>query len=419
MRTLVGLCLCVLLAVSLHAQQNIFWSRDHIYANGKEVATVTPTPSDQTAPTAPTGLNYSNVTATSATLSWSASSDSGGSNLQGYRIHRQIGTGASLPVGTVNAGQLSWTDPHLQPSVSYNFTVRGFDGAQNLSAPSNTVSFTTSSAASDTAAPSIPINLTGRGLSATSIQLNWAASTDAGASGVRFYHVYRDGGYIATTSNASLVDATGLAANTSYSYTVAAADIAGNTSAQSTAVAVLTKRLLVFSDNFNRADTGNLLNTNWQATAWGISFNTAFLPPQYTAGWYDAWTATSQANFQATVKVLNTLPQTGGAGIAFWGDWTTGRYRAYLSLTSVLLYYFDAQNNGSPIASATNVSVPCTLTVIANSATRTIQILINGIEKIHFTETDTSRPNSGRIALTASQAPSQPGAIVDDFTLEQ
>ncbi len=418
MRTLVGLCLCVLLAVSLHAQQNIFWSRDHIYANGKEVATVTPQPSDQTAPTAPTGLNYSNVTATSATLSWSASSDSGGSQLQRYIIYRQIGSGPSLPVGTVNAGTVSFTDPHLQPSVSYNFTVRAFDGAQNLSVPSNTVSFTTSSTASDTTAPSVLINLTGRGLSATSIQLNWAASTDAGGSGVRFYHVYRDGGYIATTSNASLVDATGLAANTSYSYTVAAVDVAGNTSAQSTAVAVLTKRTIVFSDNFNRADTNNLFNTNWQTTFWGISLNTAVLPKQYTLAWRDALSATTQTHFQVTAKILHNPYWT---GLAFWGDNLTGRYRAYFWGTSLVLSWFDSQNNEALVTSVQNVgTTPRTLVVLANSSTRNIQVFVDGVQKINFSETDTSRTNSGRIGLTAYlQSGSTTDAMIDDFTLEQ
>jgi fibronectin type III domain protein len=90
-------------------------------------------------------------------LSWTGSTDSGGSNLAGYKIYRQVGTGASLPVGTVAAGTTSFTDPHLQPSTGYTFkivafdnlqdrvayTVRAVDNATNASAASTAANVTT------------------------------------------------------------------------------------------------------------------------------------------------------------------------------------------------------------------------------------------------------------------------------------
>src|SRR5262245_42692711 len=111
------LCVIVLVVtIGAEAQQTIYWKKDHIYAGpgGGEIAIVTPPPSDQTAPSAPTSLASSNVTATSIQLGWGASTDSGGSGLAGYKVYRQLGSGANLPVGTVTG--LGFTDQPLQPS---------------------------------------------------------------------------------------------------------------------------------------------------------------------------------------------------------------------------------------------------------------------------------------------------------------
>ena len=128
------------------AQQTIFWKKDHVYfgPGGKEIAVVTPAPTDQTAPTAPSGLSSSNLTSTSVQLTWSGSTDTGGSGLAGYKIYRQRGTGARLPVGTVGASTLTFTDRPLQSGgSSYTYTIVAFDKAQNHSAASNAVTITT------------------------------------------------------------------------------------------------------------------------------------------------------------------------------------------------------------------------------------------------------------------------------------
>jgi len=139
--------LLIVLAASLAiAQQTIFWKKDHVYfgPGGKEMAIVMPAPTDQTAPTTPSGLSSSNLTSTSVQLNWSASTDSGGSGLAGYKIYRQRGTGARLPVGTVGASTLTFIDRPLQPGgTSYTYTIVAFDKAQNHSAASNAVTITT------------------------------------------------------------------------------------------------------------------------------------------------------------------------------------------------------------------------------------------------------------------------------------
>ena len=141
----VWLALLLLVEASASAQQTSYWKKDHIYAgpSGKEIAIVTPLPGDQTAPTAPSGLSSGNLTSTSVQLSWNGSSDSGGSGLAGYKVYRQRGSGARLPVGTVGPSVLTFTDRPLQSGTPYTYTIVAFDNAQNHSAASNAVTVVT------------------------------------------------------------------------------------------------------------------------------------------------------------------------------------------------------------------------------------------------------------------------------------
>jgi hypothetical protein len=184
------------------------------------------------------------VTATSVQLSWSAATDTGGSGLAGYKVYRQMGSGASLPVATVAAGTLSFVDKPLKPNQVYAYVIRSYDVAQNHSAASNTVSITTLTAAGDTTAPDIPANLRGRALTGSpsyKVHLDWNAVTDVGGSGVAGYEVYRNNVLITGSLVTALFyeDATNTA-NTAFSYKIKAADGAGNRSAFSATVTVTT-----------------------------------------------------------------------------------------------------------------------------------------------------------------------------------
>ena len=56
--------LLIVLAASLAiAQQTIFWKKDHVYfgPGGKEMAVVTPAPTDQTAPTTPSSATLPSI----------------------------------------------------------------------------------------------------------------------------------------------------------------------------------------------------------------------------------------------------------------------------------------------------------------------------------------------------------------------
>ena len=235
-----GFALLLAAAASAFGQQ-VYWKKDHIYVNGKEVATVTPLPADQTAPAAPGGLTAPEITATSVRLNWSASSDSGGSGLAGYRIYRQAGATAPLPVGTVAAGVLTFRDDPVTPSTGYTYTVRAFDQAQNLSAASITVSITTLASNTDTSPPSPPVNLTGTALSQTAVNLRWLGATDTGGAGVAGYRVQRGTSVLATlpASALSYQDSTG-SQNTTYAYKIFSIDGNNNASTASADVNVTT-----------------------------------------------------------------------------------------------------------------------------------------------------------------------------------
>jgi len=92
--------------------------------------------SDGSPPTAPSTLTLNAVSASSITMSWSASTDN--VDVVGYKIYR-----GDTQVGQVTG--LSFTDSGLSSSTTYTYTVVAYDAAGNLSASSPTLTAQTSS----------------------------------------------------------------------------------------------------------------------------------------------------------------------------------------------------------------------------------------------------------------------------------
>ncbi|WP_218041418.1 discoidin domain-containing protein [Acrocarpospora macrocephala] len=88
-------------------------------------------------PTVPGNLTLTGKTATSVSLSWSASTDNVG--VVGYEV-RQNGTAVASPTGT------STTITGLTPATAYSFTVVARDAAGNTSQPSSPLNVTTDAA---------------------------------------------------------------------------------------------------------------------------------------------------------------------------------------------------------------------------------------------------------------------------------
>jgi chitodextrinase len=192
---------------------------------------------DATAPSIPTNLHTTQVTATSVTLAWNASTDpDNASSTLTYRVSR-----GGTVVGTTAAGATSFTNSGLSAGHQYSYTVSAVDPAGNASTASASLSVTTSTA-TDTTAPSIPTNLHTTQVAATSVTLAWNASTDPdNASSTLTYRVSRGGTVVGTTAaGATSFTNSGLSAGHQYSYTVSAVDPAGNASAPSSALQVTT-----------------------------------------------------------------------------------------------------------------------------------------------------------------------------------
>jgi chitodextrinase len=478
--TAVLVCLCGISIATrkAQAQTTIYFKRDHIYAGGKEIATVSPAPTDQTAPTAPTGLASSNVTATSVQLSWGASTDTGGSNLAGYKVYRQMGTGASLPVGTVGASTLTFVDQGpLVPSTAYTFTVRAFDSAQNHSAASTGVNVTTS-AINDTTAPAAPTNLTGYLVTRNSVRLNWNRSIDAGGSGIAGYKIYRGGTLISGPNPITSLtyDDSGLSYKTAYAYTITAIDNANNTSAATSAFNITTDRELLAQDNFSRLDAA--LTSPWTVNLGSAGYNNYFglvtVPTSLAVSslrlgaavayqklmyyecnevecqeaffapanvWSQAAISTTATSIRASVDVVTN---TSAGGLIFYAQAATGIYygqsysssrafRALLQGGSVTLqncsdiFYLDpASAVCSTVGSAGSVPATGTLSIETNANTGSVNVYVNGTLKI--TATVSTSLMSGSVGASSlgyydydgqGNATTYHTSVLDNFILER
>jgi fibronectin type 3 domain-containing protein/glucose/arabinose dehydrogenase len=202
-------------------------------ASFDNVALVLPTP-DTTDPSVPQNLAGTAVSTSRIDLTWSASTDSGGSGVSGYHIYRN---GSATPLASVTG--TSHSDTGLAANTGYTYRVAAYDAAGNESDPSGPVTITTPDVPPpDGINPTQPAGLTASAASSSRIDLSWTASTDAGGSGLAGYRVFRDGS--ATPLNSTPVTATsysdtGLAPSTAYSYEVRAVDGAGNVSTPSNA----------------------------------------------------------------------------------------------------------------------------------------------------------------------------------------
>ncbi len=120
--------------------QRIFNGANGIKATSREASVFGSSQSDTTPPSTPGTPVASNVTSSSATLTWSASTDD--TSVASYRVVRVGGT-AETQVASPTTNSTSITG--LSASTTYSFAVYAIDAAGNRSARSATVSVTTPS----------------------------------------------------------------------------------------------------------------------------------------------------------------------------------------------------------------------------------------------------------------------------------
>jgi len=109
----------------------------NVSAASSTISATTTAATDTQAPTSPTSLTLSNITQTSATLTWSASTDNVG--VTGYKVYKN-----GTLLGTTTSTTYSFTG--LTAATTYTLAVAAFDASSNVSSQATT-SLTTLAAA--------------------------------------------------------------------------------------------------------------------------------------------------------------------------------------------------------------------------------------------------------------------------------
>ena len=188
-----------------------------------------PPPPDTTPPTVPGTPTSPSKTTTSISLAWTASTDSGGSGLAGYRIYRSVSGGAYSFL--TSTSQLTYTDSALTPGTTYGYKISAYDNAAppNESAQSAALSVTTNSLP-DTTPPTVSMTAPAPAafLKGNAVAVSATAADNVAVVGVQFKLDGANLGAEDTTSPYSITWNTTTATNASHSLTAVARDAAGN-----------------------------------------------------------------------------------------------------------------------------------------------------------------------------------------------
>lgn len=170
---------------------------------------------DTISPLAPGALTISNITGTSATVTWTAATDNVG--VTGYEY-------------TLNSGS-SWTSvgnalttnlTGLTSLGGYTISVRAYDAAGNRGGTSTAAFFTR-----DTIPPSAPGVPTISNVTSTSATAAWSAATD-NSNSLGYEYSLNGGSSWTDVGNALTASLTGLTGGTHYTFSVRGYDPAGN-----------------------------------------------------------------------------------------------------------------------------------------------------------------------------------------------
>lgn len=200
-------------------------------------------------PAAPTNLNAASKSVSTVSLTWKAAIDDVG--VAGYEVYRN---GTMIKSTTSTAIM----DTGLSPETTYTYFVRAYDGRNNFSENSETISVTTDP---DNEAPTAPANLNIAERTQNSVTLTWKTSIDN--ISVAGYELYRDGTKIATVTETTYTDE-GLEPG-AYTYIVKAFDDAGNLSDGSNLVVYDNKEPSAPSSIIVTAKTATTVSLTWNA----------------------------------------------------------------------------------------------------------------------------------------------------------
>jgi fibronectin type 3 domain-containing protein len=170
-----------------------------------------------TTPGAPTSLTAAAGNA-SVSLSWTAPTNTGGSNITGYKVYRGTSAGgeSSTAVATVTSGT-TFNDTGLTNGTTYYYVVTAVNQTSNESGKSNEASATP---ATVPGAPTLQASAGNQ-----SVSLSWTAPNNGGAP-ITKYNIYRgtssNGETLLTSVSGTSYTDTGLINGTTYYYEVSA-----------------------------------------------------------------------------------------------------------------------------------------------------------------------------------------------------
>ncbi|GGM27427.1 glycoside hydrolase family 9 protein [Micromonospora yangpuensis] len=284
----------------------------------------TPT-ADTTPPTVPGTPVASAITANSVTLTWPASTDTGGSGLAGYVVRQRLVGGDVVTTYSTSTNSLNIDT--LAPARTYSFWVNARDGAGNQSTSSPELRVTTpAGTGGDTTPPTSPGTPVASAVGPNGLTLSWAAATDnVGVTGYRIYRRSTPSDLPVTTVTGTSHALTGLTPATAYTFYVVALDAAGNPSAPSPSVTVTTGstptsscRIGYATNDWSNGFTATVTVTNTGTTAL-TSWNLVFTFPSTGQKVQQAWSAT--VNQSGTTVTATSLSYNGalapGASTSF------------------------------------------------------------------------------------------------------
>ena len=183
-----------------------------------DIHTYTPT-SSTASPSTPANVTATAASSSSILVNWNPSTETGGA-IASYAVSRSVNGGSYSPLTTVTAPSTTYTDSSAQSGVQYSYRITATDNGS----PTQTSAAGTSN---KVAIPSAPTNVTATATSATTVALEWTASTEAGSGTIASYQIDRNGVPLDAVPGATTYTDQSAMPGTTYTYSVTAIDGTG------------------------------------------------------------------------------------------------------------------------------------------------------------------------------------------------
>ena len=287
------------------------------------------------------------------TLSWTASTETGGGTIAEYLVERCQGAGCTSFAQIGTSTTTTYNDTGLTASTSYSYRVRAEDTVSVLGPYSSVFTLTTPAQI-----PSLPGDLTATSPSTTQMNLAWVPSTETGGT-VGSYLVQRCQGagctnfaQIGTSPTATYSD-TNLSATTSYSYRVQASDGTGNLGPFSNIATTITLGPPTAPANLTAAPASMVqISLNWTASATGVGLANYTVQRCQGTG---CTTFVTVASFAAATNAVPPIPITTYTDTGLVGG-TTYSYQIQASDTNGALSPFSNVATATTLSSATAIN---------------------------------------------------------------